>query len=211
MKDYKKLNLPLLTEQDEEYHILKEVAEEYTRQHEKTAEKKSGNATENVIRNHLLSHGFNVSLNPELKIHGSNKTADRIDSLLLKPNVDPTRYNRVYSPNEVSVVIEIKNNGVADQSSKIAKKFNQIMEISDNFRFAVIVLSEKLLSQTPYPYAICEEDIGIENCRVFTSIIRREWDKTYDKTVVVKMLRDGRLWNSHEWQGFIDYLTKYRS
>ena len=162
MKDYKKLNLPLLTEQDEEYHMLKEVAKEYTLQHEKTAEKKSGNATENVIRNHLLSHGFNVALNPELKIHGSNKSADRIDSLLLKPNVDPTRYNRVYSPNEVSVVIEIKNNGVANQSSKIAKKFNQVMEISDNFRFAVIVLSEKLLSPTPYPYAICEEDIGIE-------------------------------------------------
>jgi hypothetical protein len=74
-EDYKKLNLPLLTEQDEEYHMLREVAEEYARQHEKTAEKKSGNATENVIRNHLLSHGFNVALNPELKIHGSNETS----------------------------------------------------------------------------------------------------------------------------------------
>lgn len=209
MKDYKKLNLLLLTEQDEEYHILIEVAEEYARQHEKTAEKKSGNATENVIRNHLLSHGFNVALNPELKIHGSNKTVDRIDSLLLKMDVDPNK--RVYSPNEVSVVIEIKNNGVADQSSKIAKKFNQLKEISHNFRFAVIVLSEKLLSQTPYPYAICEEDIGIENCRVFTSIIRRKWDKMYDKAVVMKMLRDGRLWNSHEWQEFIDYLEEYRN
>ena len=32
MKDYKKLNLPLLTEHDEEYQMLQEVSEEYTRQ-----------------------------------------------------------------------------------------------------------------------------------------------------------------------------------
>jgi len=209
MKDYKKLNLPLLTEQDEEYQILIDIAEEYARQQEKTAEMKSGKATEIVVRNHLLSHGFNVALKPELKIKGSNTTAGRIDSLLLRNQVDQNKL--VYSPNDVSVVIEIKNNGVAEQSRRIAKKFGQLREISEHFAFAVIVLSEKLLSRTPYPYAICEEDIGIETCQIFTCVIRREWAKMYNKAVVAEMLREGRLWNSHEWNEFIDYLKRYKN
>lgn len=56
MKDYKKLNLPLLTKQDEEYRMLIDVAELYAPQKAKTTEKKSGDATEIVIRNHLLNH-----------------------------------------------------------------------------------------------------------------------------------------------------------
>ena len=65
--------LPLLTEKDEEFQMLLKVAEEYTRQKsEKTSEKKSGDATEIVIRNYLLKRGFNVTLNPNVKIEGSN-------------------------------------------------------------------------------------------------------------------------------------------
>jgi hypothetical protein len=206
MKDYKKLNLPLLTEQDEEYQMLIEVAEEYSRQQEKTAERKSGNATEKVIRDHLLRHGFNMALRSELRIKGSSSTVGRIDALLLKPSVDPSKL--IYPPNEVAAVIEIKNNGVAEQSKRIARKFTQLKGISDDLRFVVIVLSEKLLSRTPYPHAICEEDIGIESCRVFTCVIRKEWRKMYEKAVVQNMLEQGRLWNSHEWKECIDYLKQ---
>ena len=205
MKDYKKLNLPLLTEQDEEYQMLKEVAENYTiQQIQKTAEKKSGDATEIVVRNHLLKHDFKVTLKPELSIRGPHDTVKRIDSLLLKPNVDSNKL--VYYPNEVSTVIEIKNNGVAEQSNKIREKFKRLKEISASYNFAVIVLSEKLLSRTPYPYAINKEDIGINNCEVFTCVIRQKWDKMYDKAVVVEMLETGEFWKSNEWQDLINYL-----
>ena len=46
---------PILTANDEEYTILIEVSEEFQKQKiDKTTREKSGNATEIVIRNHLL-------------------------------------------------------------------------------------------------------------------------------------------------------------
>jgi hypothetical protein len=206
MKDYKKLNLPLLTKQDEEYKMLIEVTEERERQKgTKTAEKKSGDATEIVIRNHLLEKDFNVTLKPEVKIRGSSRTIGRIDSLLLKNGVDSDKSE--YEPNDVRMVIEIKNTGVACQSIRMNKKFNELREILD-FRFAVVVLSERLLSPKPYCYAINKEDIGIKKCEVFTCVLRRKETKLYEKAVVIEMLENGELWKSSEWQDFINYLRR---
>jgi hypothetical protein len=204
MKDYRRLNLPLLADQDEEYKMLIEIAELYTQQKAKTTEKKSGDATEIVIRNHLLNHKFRMALNPELTIQGLSHTADRIDALLLKSKIDQNK--SVYQPHEVDAVIEIKNNGVAEQSNKIKRKFKELVDISKDFRLAVVVLSERLLSPTPYCYAINEEDIGIEKCRVFTCVLRRTWARLREKAVVVEMQKSGQLWKSNEWQEFIDYL-----
>jgi hypothetical protein len=91
-----------------------------------------------VVRNHLMRKGFNVTTNPNVKIQGSNI---RIDSLLLRPSVNPTRL--VYATDEVNSVIETKNNAVANQSRIIKENFDELNRVSGNFRFAVIVLSER--------------------------------------------------------------------
>ncbi|MGD0072356.1 MAG: hypothetical protein ABSB71_12455 [Candidatus Bathyarchaeia archaeon] len=206
MKDYKKLNLPLLTKQDEEYQILIDVAELFTKQKAKTTERKSGDATEIAIRNHLISHSLRMALNPELTVRGYDNKADRIDGLLLKDGTDPNKL--VYEPHEVDAVIEIKNNGVAEQSSKIHRKFKELEDISKSFRFAVIVLSERLLSPTPYCYAIYEEDVNIQKCRVFTCILRRKYLRLREKAVIVESQENGQLWKSGEWIECTDYLKK---
>ena len=205
----------ILNREDGEFQMLLEVAEEYGRQKiERTPQKKSGDATEIVIRSHLLKKGFNMTLNPDLKIQGSNKRVEWIDSLLLKPNADPNK--PIYHSNEVDTVIEIKNNGVAEQSKKIKEKFDKAREISENFRFAVIVLSERLLSRTPYKHAITEEKLQNRKYRVFTLIARREYPKypkyprggLYTKDVDLAMLEKGELWKTGEWEKLIAYLKE---
>lgn len=108
MKDYKKLNLPLLTTQDEEYQMLIDVADLFTKQEAITNEKKSGDATEITVRNHLLAHGLRMALNPELTVRGYDYTtkAKRIDGLLLKDRVDQNK--RIYETDEVKAVLENK-------------------------------------------------------------------------------------------------------
>ena len=210
MKDYKKINLPLLTKQDEEYNMLIDVAEEISRQKaEKTSEKKSGDATEIVVRKYLHNHGFNVSpscvyVNP----------CDReIDLLILKEGVLSNQ--KCYSPKQVHVVLEIKNNAVGGTekngvvitpSMDIRQRFNDVEKATKLNRFGVVVLSERLLSRTPYKYAITEEEIGIKNCRVFTCVLRRVWARLREKAVIVEMQESGQLWKSSEWQDFINYL-----
>lgn len=207
MKDYKKLNLPLLTEKDEEYQMLLAVAEEYTRQHtQKTREKRSGDATEIVLREFLLKKGFNVTLRPDLKIQGQGGTIDRIDSLLLMPKVDPNKPS--YVPEEVDAILEIKNNGVANQSLRIREKFDGSRGVSQNFRFAVAVFSERFLSRTPYKYAITEDELGNEKYRVFTFVARRIWDRMYDVSVVERMLRDHELWKTGEKDDLLSFLAR---
>jgi hypothetical protein len=207
MKDYKKLNLSLLTIQDEEYRMLIEVAELFTKQEAVTNEKKVGDATEIVVRNHLLSHGLRMALNPELTVKGYDyrTKAKRIDGLLLKDGTDQNK--RIYEPDEVKAVIEIKNNGVANQSDRIHEKFKKLEDISKAYRFAVIVLSEKLLSRTPYPYAICEEDVNIEKCKVFTLVLRKAWYSLYQKTEVINKQNEGLFWKTAEWKDCINYLN----
>ena len=171
MKDYKKLNLPLLTKQDEEYQMLIDISDLYRKQKAKTAERKSGDATEIAVRNYLLSHGLRMALNPELSVKGYTNQADLVDGLLLKDGVNQNKL--IYAFSEIEAVIEIKNNGVANQSANIHRKFIALRNISESFRFAVIVVSERLLSPTPYCYAINEEAVDIEQCKVFTCILRR--------------------------------------
>jgi len=211
MKDYKKMKLPLLTTRDEEYQMLFDIADLYLEQKAKTARKKSGDATEIVIRDRLISHGLNMALDKELTpkeltVRGYENQADRIDALLLKEGI--SQHKLVYDPKEVDTVIEIKNTAAAEQSSKIHRKFKALEKISLDLRFAVIVLSERLLSPTPYAYAIYEEDVDIGKCRVFTCVLRRSYLKLREKALLVETQENGQLWKSGEWQDCIDYLKK---
>jgi hypothetical protein len=201
MSQYDRLVKPLLTEHDEEFKMLIEVAEEYSKQKRwDTPQNKSGNATEIVIRNHLLAKGFNVTLNPNVMIQGSTI---RNDSLLLKPIVDPSR--RMYSPNEVDTVIEIKNNAVANQSRAIKSNFDELGRISENFRFAAIILSER----KGYTHEITDEKLGNPKYLSFTLVSRRQYPSVgglYSKEAIMDMLRKREMKKTGDWERLIAYL-----
>lgn len=123
----------------------------------------------------------------------------------LKPGID--QHKLVYGPQEVDTVIEIKKTAASDTvSDDIHRKFKTLESISPNLRFAVIVLSERLLSPTPYKNAICEEKVSIATCKVFTPVLRRKYIGIHHKAELVNAQEEEQLWKSGEWQGFIDYL-----
>jgi len=192
-------DLAVLRREDEEFQMLLEVAEEYLRQKsEDTPQNKSGNATEIVIRKHLMRKGFNVTLNPNVKIQWSNI---RNDSLLLKPNINPNKL--VYAPNEVDTVIEIKNNAVANQSRIIKENFDELGRIG-NFRFAVIVLSER----KEYTHEITEEKLGNKKYRVFTLVYRKKYPigGLYRKEAITEILKNNEMTKTGKWEELLAYL-----
>jgi len=201
MSQYDRLTKPLLIEQDEEFEMLLEVAEEYSKQKQwDTPQNRSGNATEIVIRNHLLTRGFNMTLNPNVVIQGSTI---RNDSLLLKPNVDPSK--RTYAPNEVDTIIEIKNNAVANQSRTIKSNFDELGRLLENFRFAAIILSER----KGYTHEITDEKLGNAKYLSFTLVSRRQYPSTgglYSKEAITDMLRKKEMKKTGDWERLIAYL-----
>jgi hypothetical protein len=213
MSNYSKK--PILTANDEEYTILIEVSEEFQKQKiDKTTREKSGNATEIVIRNHLLRRNLNLSMNPNVTIQGSKI---KNDLLLLKNGVDPNQ--KTFPFDNVKMVIEIKNNGVGGKTMENGKredpnkvlrvKFNELEGTANVRNFAVIVLSETLLPpRTPYKWRFKEKVIGKENCKVFTLVARQLYPPggLYIKSSIVEMLQNEQMKKTGEFQQLINYL-----
>ena len=200
---------------DEEYAMLIEVSEEFQKQKiDKTAREKSGNATAIVIRNHLMRRNLNLSMVPNVTIHGSKI---KNDLLLLKNGVDPNQ--KIYPSNNVKMVIEIKNNAAGgktlengkreDQNKVLRAKFNELEATTNVRNFAVIVLSETLLPpKTPYKWRFKEEVIGKANCKVFTLVARQLYPPggLYIKSSIIEMLQKGQMKKTEEFQQLINYL-----
>ena len=213
MSNYSKK--PILTANDEEYTMLIEVSEEFQKQKiDKTTREKSGNATEIVIRNHLLRRNLNLSMNPNVTIQGSKI---KNDLLLLKNGVNPNQ--KIFTSDNVKMVIEIKNNGVGgktmengkreDPNKVLRAKFNELEATTNVRNFAVIVLSETLLPpRTPYKWRFREEMIGKENCKVFTLVARQLYPLggLYIKSSIVEMLQKEQMKKTGEFQELINYL-----
>jgi len=169
----------------------------------------SGRITENVIRNHLLKKGLNLS-NTRVRIDPSWQ---EIDLLLLKPESDPTKSK--YSAREVDTILEIKNNAVADQTTEIKKNFNNLKQIAKNVRFAVIILSER----DGYKYAIKQEELGYP---VFTLISRKisagrwMWSRSETLAMYSKIMCRGKwagrraIRETGKWKELVDYLSSNR-
>jgi len=206
---------PILTANDEEYTILIEVSEEFQKQKiDKTTREKSGNATEIVIRNHLIRKNLNLSMNPNVTIQGSKI---KNDLLLLKSGVDPNQKN--YPSDQVKMVIEIKNNAVGGKTMENGKredpnkvlrvKFNALEGTTHVRNFAVIVLSETLIPPgTPYKWRFKEEVIGKENCKVFTLVARQLYPPggLYIKSSIIEMLQKKQMKKTGEFQQMVNYL-----
>lgn len=200
---------------DEEYAMLIEVSEEFQKQKiDKTAREKSGNATAIVIRNHLMRRNLNLSMVPNVTIHGSKI---KNDLLLLKNGVDPNQ--KIYPSNNVKMVIEIKNNAAGgktlengkreDQNKVLRAKFNELEATTNVRNFAVIVLSETLLPpKTPYKWRFKEEVIGKANCKVFTLVARQLYPPggLYIKSNIIEMLQKEQMKKTEDFQRLINYL-----
>jgi hypothetical protein len=213
MSNYSKK--PILTANDEEYTMLIEVSEEFEKQKiDKTTREKSGNATEIVIRNHLLRRNLNLSMNPNVTIQGSKI---KNDLLLLKNGVNPNQ--KTFTSDNVKMVIEIKNNAVGgktlengkreDPNKVLRVKFNELEGTTNVRNFAVIVLSETLLPpRTPYKWRFKEKVIGKENCKVFTLVARQLYPPggLYIKSSIVEMLQKEQMKKTGEFQQLINYL-----
>jgi len=206
---------PMLSGCDEEYAMLIEVSEEFQKQKiDKTAREKSGNATAIVIRNHLMRRNLNLSMVPNVTIHGSKIKNDLV---LLKNGVDPNQKN--YPSNNVKMVIEIKNNAAGgktlengkreDQNKVLRAKFNELEATTNVRNFAVIVLSETLLPpKTPYKWRFKEEVIGKANCKVFTLVARQLYPPggLYIKSNIIEMLQKEQMKKTEDFQRLINYL-----
>ena len=201
MSHYDELRKPLLSKKDEEYQMLMEVAEEYLHQErEKTAQKKSGAPTEVVIREHLLRRGFNLTFNPNIIIAGSTL---KNDLFLLKPTINPDQ--KEYSPNEVNLVIKIKNNAVANQSSIIKENFDALKQLSPDLRFCVVILSEK----TGYKHEVTDEKLGDQRYLSFTLVSRRtnpKVDGLYSPKAIMDLLKNKEMKKTGNWDRLISYL-----
>ncbi len=206
---------PFLKANDEEYLMLIEACEEFEKQKiDKTAREKSGKATEIVIRNHLIRRNLNLSMTPEVIIQGSKI---KNDLLLLKIGVDPNQ--KTYSPDQVKMVIEVKNNAVGGKTLESGKredpnkvlrfKFNELEATAKVRNFAVIVLSETLLPpKGPYKWRFKEEVIGKKNCKVFTLVARQLYPPggLFIKSNIVEMLQKEQMKKTGEFEQLINYL-----
>jgi hypothetical protein len=150
-----------LTTVDEELQMLLEVAEKFENAKQKKGrelnitEKRdlSGKETENIIRSHLLKRGFNLSRPREFLIDDEIGSME-IDLMLLRKGVDPE--DCPYSPKDVRVVFEIKNNAVADQITRTKSNFDRISK-RVNVGFAFVCLSER----TSYTHRVTQEASGL--------------------------------------------------
>jgi hypothetical protein len=206
---------PMLTDTDEEYAMLIDVCEEFERQkNDKAAREKFGNPAEIVLRNHLLRKKFNVSINPNVTIQGSKI---KIDMLLLKSSIDPNQ--KIFPPDNVKMIIEVKNNAIGgktlengkreDPNKALHVKFNELEAITNVHNFAVVVFSETLLPpRGPFKWRFKEEAIRKENCKVFTLVARQLYPPggLYIKSSVAKMLENGQMKKTGEFQRLINYL-----
>jgi hypothetical protein len=208
-------NKPVLTANDEEYSMLIEVCEEFTKQKiDKTVREKCGNPAETVLRNHLLTRDLNPSIIPNVTIQGSNI---KNDLLLLKIGVDPNQ--KTYQSDQVKMVIEVKNNSVGGKTLEDGKredlnkvlrfKFNELEATTNVRNFAVVVLSETLLPPGgPYKWRFKEEVIGKENCKIFALVARQLYPPggLYIESNIVEMLKKGQMKKTGEFQQLINYL-----
>jgi len=197
MSVYKELKKPLLTKKDEEYEMLIEVAEDYIKQKVDKAMEKSGTAAEVVIREHLIRRGFNVTLNPNQRLEGSEI---KNSMFLLEPIANPSQ--KEYAPSEVKMVIQILNNTDADSLNKIKTQFDDLKKVGKYLQFTLVILSEKI----GYTHEITTDRLCDKNYRAFTLVSRKAHPKAgglYNETAINDMLKKRELKKTGDWDTFI--------
>jgi len=186
-------DMPILAREDEEFQMLLDVTKEFPRQ-SGSIPQKSGKATMKVIRDHLVeNHHFRIA-----KLDAKIPEKGKMNLLFFLKTYTPTKLQ--YSlKDDVDTVLKITNNAVGKATSKkIGDKFDELEQLNQKLRFATVVLSESISYN--YPIDIRE---------VFTLVARKKRaHKLYLRETVMKMLEEGELWRTREWEKLIDYLKK---
>jgi hypothetical protein len=103
------------------------------------------------------------------------------------------------------MVIEIKNNAVANQSQRIKANFDELKDLFSSLRFGVIILSER----KGYTHEITDEKLGDKKYRSFTLVSRRIYPKVsglYSKNTVIELLKNREMKRTDDWEKLISYL-----
>ena len=193
-----------LKKTDEELQMLLEVAEKFEnakkqkgRELNKTEKRElSGKVTENIIRDHLLKRGFNLSKTREFIVDDSIGSME-IDMMLLAKGVDPE--DSPYKPEDIRVIFEIKNNAVTDQTTRTKANFDRAKK-RVKADFAFVCLSER----TSYKHRVYPEALGYP---VFELISRKRsrdmWMESREEILAEtrRIARDGgpAMWRTGSW------------
>jgi hypothetical protein len=103
------------------------------------------------------------------------------------------------------MVIEIKNNAVANQSLIIKNNFDELSKTFPTLRFAAVILSER----KGYTHEITNEKLGDKRYQSFTLVSRRQYPKVgglYTKFAITDMLEKSEMKKTGEWANFLAYL-----
>ncbi len=143
MSEFDNPAYPFLTEQHEEYQMLKDFVDEYRKQEGSSKQYKSGNATLNVIHKHLVGKGIRLPKNPKVKIREVKTKMNLL--YLLRVGVDPNQSD--YSVHDLDAVLKISNNAVGSSkkntpSEPARNTFEKFEQQNGNLRFHVVVLVE---------------------------------------------------------------------
>ena len=103
------------------------------------------------------------------------------------------------------MIIEIKNNAVANQSEIIKKNFDELKKFSSELRFAAVILSEK----KGYTHEVTNEKLGNEGYLSFTLVSRRIYPKVgglYSPGAIMDLLKNKEMKKTGDWERLIAYL-----
>jgi len=170
---------------DEDLKIKKEVKNREMDFGEKRPRFYTGSLMVEVIRNHLISKGYNVS-NRDVFIKGVDC---QIDLLVLKPKsriVNPVLFN----PEDVLVAFEIKKSGVfsVDSIDVIKRNFDKISKINPKIKCVYLTLYEG----RKYKHRINKEKLGYDVFEIFLVVEKHESKPTGDWNRLQNKLKNCR-------------------
>jgi len=192
---------PILKEEDEEYTMLIDLVEEYQKQEKGSTTQKSGNATLNVIHEHLIGKGIKLPKNPKVKIREVETKMNLL--YLLKAEVD--RNQSDYSVHDLDAVLKISNTAVGSSrentpTQPVSNTFKKFRQQNKNLRFYVVVLVEHPNYKNKF-----------KDARMLVFLDPTIPKRVYDDVDLIKdLVKNKLLKKSGEWEKVINCLKARR-
>lgn len=199
MSEFDRLEKPFLTKKDEECQMLKDFIREYKKQEKGSPRQKSGNATQNVIHQHLFGkEGIRLPKNSKVKIREVKTKMNLL--YLLNKKADTNQSD--YSVHDLDAVLKTSNNAVGSSkentpSEPVSSMFEKFGQENKELRFGVVVLIEN-----PEYINRFKEPV------TFTLIYRdpKTPKVLYDNVGLIDdLLKNNQLKKSGDWESLIEF------